>query len=288
MFETLSENEQTDYIKQHSDKIDLTLLCQEINQDAFTEYSTYLQDTSSSQHSAKSNLVGIKSFFNFCMEKDYIQPFNMKIMKVDESHKEPYSVEELALLLKKPDLSKCDFIEYRTWVMENLFYATGMRLSASLELKIKSVDLECRFLNVERTKRRKSQHLRMSSIITEILREYMEVRKGKEEDYLFSNQFGGKLDRRTASQCVENYNKARGVDKTSIHLFRHTFAKDFLRNGGKINELQAILDHSTPIMSMKYASLYDIDINENFDSTCPLDKVYGEINKKKIKTLRKK
>lgn len=278
-----------DYMKNHSDGIDLSLMCQDINQSAYTEYSSYLLETSASQQTAKTHLVGIKAFFNFAMsdENKYIPSFNMKIMKVDEVHKEPYSVAELTALLKKPNLAKCDFAEYRTWVMENLYYATGMRLGASLDLKIKNVDLDYNFLTVERTKRRKSQHLKMSAVLVDILKEYMEIRKGNLDDYLFPSQFGTRLDKRSAEQAVENYNKSRGVTKKSIHLFRHTFAKDFLQNGGKINELQAILDHSTSIMSMKYASLYDIEINNDFDSTCPLDKVYSKINQKKIKALRK-
>lgn len=282
MLDCLENVEKKDYIVKHENGMDLDLLCNEINKQAFTKYSNYLLNQDISEHSAKTCLVGVKAFLNFCMDNEYIETFKMQIMKVDEKIKEPYSPSELEKLLKKPDIKKVDFVEYRTWVMENLYYATGMRLGASINLKNKDVDLIHRILYIERTKRRKAQVLHISSTLANILKEYMEVRKGEQEDYLFPNEFGQFLKKRSIEQAVENYNRARGVTKTSIHLFRHTFAKDFLRNGGKINELQDILDHSTSVMSMKYAKLYDIDVMSNIDTTCPLDKIYSQINKRKI------
>ena len=280
--------EKEEYVNTHEKGMDLSLLCSDINKDYYSEYSAYLLETAKSEQTAKTLLVGIKAFLNFAIEEEMIPYFKMKIMKVDEVHKEPYSREEIEALLVKPDLKKCDFVEYRTWVMENLAYAVGMRLGAMLNLKVKDVDLEYRYISVERTKRRKSQNVRMSTVLTKIMTEYIQARGGLPDDYLFCTQFGTKLEKRSAEDAIADYNKARGVSKTSIHLLRHTFAKDFLLNGGKTNELQAILDHSTSVMTMKYASLYDIDLGDNFDASCPLDSVYHDINKEKIKVLKKK
>ncbi|MFZ5969026.1 MAG: tyrosine-type recombinase/integrase [Bacillota bacterium] len=75
--------------------------------------------------------------------------------------------------------------------------------------------------------------------------EYLQYREGEAEDYLFPSQYGGKATRNSIQQAIRTYNLTRGVVKTSIHLFRHTFAKNWIQNGGNIFQLQKILGHSS-------------------------------------------
>ena len=58
------------------------------------------------------------------MDKGYIKKFKIENIKTDETVKEPYTEYEMNLLLKKPDLKKCNFSEYRNWVLVNYFYST--------------------------------------------------------------------------------------------------------------------------------------------------------------------
>ena len=58
----------------------------------------------------------LKSFLSWCNEEGITQ-LNIKLYKGEETIKETYSDAELALLLKKPDLRKCSFVEYRCWVI---------------------------------------------------------------------------------------------------------------------------------------------------------------------------
>lgn len=58
------------------------------------------------------------------MDKGYIKKFKIENIKTDEAIKEPYTEYEMNLLLKKPDLKKCNFFEYRNWVLVNYFYST--------------------------------------------------------------------------------------------------------------------------------------------------------------------
>lgn len=55
---------------------------------------------------------------------------------------------------------------------------------------------------------------------------------------IFCNNYGEKGDKRTYQQQVQNYNVKRKVNKTSCHLFRHTFAKQWILAGGDIFRLQ--------------------------------------------------
>ena len=63
----------------------------------------------------------------------------------------------------------------------------------------------------------------------------------------------------------------RSVQKTSIHLFRHTFARKYLIDcGGDAFTLQKLLGHSTLAITKHYCAIYDADLTKNYDNFSPL------------------
>ena len=90
-------------------------------------------------------------------------------------------------------------------------------------------------------------------------------------DYLFCNQYGEMLSENALRLAIAHYNRSRGVGKTSIHLFRHTFARKYLVDcGGDAFMLQKLLGHSTLAMTKHYCAIYDADISKNYDRFSPL------------------
>ena len=59
--------------------------------------------------------------------------------------------------------------------------------------------------------------------------------------------------------------------RTSIHAFRHTFAKNWILNGGDIISLQNILGHSSMEMVKEYVAMFGNDLKVGFNSHNPLD-----------------
>jgi integrase/recombinase XerD len=118
-----------------------------------------------------------------------------------------------------------------------------------------------------------------------ILREYMPIRGGKPEDYLFCDQYGGMLSMNCLRLAVARHNNSRGVEKTSTHLYRHTFARKYLVDcGGDAFMLQRLLGHSTLKMTKHYCAIFDADIAKNFDRFSPLAQMNQP--KEKIKKHR--
>lgn len=72
---------------------------------------------------------------------------------------------------------------------------------------------------------------------------------------------------------MRHYNIARNVSKTSLHLFRHTFAKNYILAGGGLVQLQMILGHSTLDMTRRYINLYGSDVHRDFDKLNPLNNI---------------
>lgn len=159
--------------------------------------------------------------------------------------------DELTTLLKKPD-DNCSEVEYQTWVYINLICATGLRLSSALNLKVKDLVAKDRELYVQHTKNKQGQLLYLNDEMIKILNKYFQQFDLFSEDYMFCTASKTRLARRTIQDNVATYNRKRGVEKTSIHLMRHTFAKNYYQKTKDIYSLRMILGHSSVGITENY------------------------------------
>ena len=209
------------------------------------------------------------SFLNWCNEMG-LCALSLKNIKQEETVKETYTDEELALLLKRPDLSS-SFSHFRSWVIVSFLVDTGCRASTVRNIRNSDVSLDSAQIIFRHTKNGKLQTIPISSRMIVILREYMSIRGGDGSDYLFPNVYGNMLTENALRLAIAAYNKSCGVQKTSIHLFRHTFARKYLLDcGGNAFTLQKLLGHSTLKMTKHYCAIYDADIARDYDHYSPL------------------
>lgn len=257
-----------------------TELASSINQNIYFDYIDYLKKDNLREESINSYLRGMRAIFYFGMENGFIKQTKLKLIKVDKTVKETYTNQELVLLLKKPDLKKSSFSEYRNWVIINYLLATGTRLRNLLELKISDIDFANGIITLRHTKSRKTQQIPISEALEPILKEYLTYRKGNEDDVVFCNSFGEMLERHNLAKYMKQYHNARGVKRSSIHLYRHTFAKNFILNGGDVVSLKLILGHSSLEVVQQYVNLLCGDIQPTFSSHNPLDNLMKQGSKK--------
>ena len=150
---------------------------------------------------------------------------------MQNKQKRPYTDGELEKLLEKPDMNKCIFSEYRNWVIVNFLLGTGVRLNTLSQLKVEDISLENAIVDLRHTKNRKQRIIPLSKSLVNILFEYLDIHQVDKEDYLFCTIHGKKLQASSIKSAIYRYNKRRGVETTSIHKFRHTFAKKWILNG---------------------------------------------------------
>ncbi|ELC8424648.1 tyrosine-type recombinase/integrase [Clostridium perfringens] len=208
----------------------------------------------------------LKTLMYFFMRMEYIPTFRIKLPKVDKKAIEPYTDYELKKLLKRPNTKHCRFGEYRNWVLINFVLSTGVRLNSFINIKIKDIDFDNEVVIVNVTKNRKPLILPLNNIIIKILKTYLKFRQAEsDEDYLFCNEYGNQLTRGAITISLSNYNKKRGVVKTGIHRFRHTFAKKWILNGGSVVTLQKILGHSNLQITENYINLLVEDLKNDMN-----------------------
>jgi len=248
------------------------LKANEINQQVINSY-TLEMSARLKPVSVNTELRTIRAVVNYFSENEYSDKLKIPMLKEEKTIKDTYSDEELKKLLKKPNLKQCTFAEYRTWVMTNCLIGIGVRLNTLINIRVKDVDLDNASIILGKTKNKKQQIVPLPNILVKIITEYLKYRKANDEEFLFVTETGGKLSRSTVENIFRRYNNNRGVSKTSIHLFRHTFSKKWILNGGDIFRLQKILGHSSVEMVKRYVNMFSNDLKVDFDKYNPLEQL---------------
>ena len=206
-----------------------------------------------------------KTLMYFFMRREYIPYFKIIIPKADKQPIETYTDRELQILLKKPNLRHCGFTEYKVWVMTNFLLSTGIRQHSLVNIKIKDIDFGADVVHINVTKNRKPLIIPLNADIKKILQEYLKYRKGEANDYLFCNVYGKQLVRSTVYHSFYDYNKNRGVQRTGMHRYRHTFAKKWVMMGGNVVTLQKVLGHSSLEITQNYLNLLVSDLKKDIE-----------------------
>lgn len=252
-----------------------------VTSEVIDDYILWLREnTNANDITINSYLRSLRAFLYYCMDCNYIPTFKIALIKSEKKIKETYTDEELIRLLQKPDLNNCTFSFYKTWVFENYLIGTGNRISTALNLHIGDINFQSGIIILRKTKNRKQQIIPLSNTLSEILQEYLLIRGGESEDYLFCNDYGQKASKRTYQQLVQHYNIKHNVNKTSCHVFRHTFAKNWILQGGDIFRLQKVLGHSDLTVTKEYVNMFAQDLQMDFEKFNPLDNI---VSKKQIR-----
>lgn len=250
----------------------LSNLIESLNRHILNQYVIYLKKLNLSDATISTYIRGLRTILYYFMDEEFLPRFKIPLPKSEEKIKESYTKEELNAILKKPNLKKCTFAQYRNWVLVNYLLGTGQRLNTVINIKIQDIDLENALIKLIKTKGRRETVLPLSSVLVNILREYLRFRKGNREDYLFPTITGTKMSKDGITSAIKDHNLRSGVKRHSIHLFRHTFAKYYLLNGGDVFRLQKLMCHKDLETTRLYLSdLGTDDLGADYHNLNPLD-----------------
>lgn len=238
-----------------------------LTQDTMNEYILYLREKYPNATTVNTNLRAIKTFVRW-LELD----ITIKVKKDKLEVKNLYTNEEIQILIARPK-KNCTWAEFRDWAIICTLIGTGMRLGSLINIKVEDVDFNNEFITLTHTKNRKGQMMPISISLKRILLEYLSTWNNKPSDYFFPNQYGDQfVSVQSITKIVSRYNKRRGVNKTSSHLFRHTFAHNYIMQSGDIFRLSKLLGHSDIGITRIYSNIDNNDLKIDFNEMNLLDK----------------
>ena len=232
------------------------------------DYLEHLNLKKEKTSSIRRKISSLKSFYKFLYKNNYINKKDYPLTKIAY----PKMEKKLPKFIYYNDLleiineSSKDKDGVRDRLIIEMLYATGVRVSELINIKINDIDFNNRRIIVL-GKGNKERIVYYGEYAEEVLKEYMKTHERKNHNYLFVNSKGGKLTDRGVRYIIDNIMSKLSV-KTHVtpHVLRHTFATDMLNNGCDIKVVQELLGHS----SLKATEIYTHVTNEH------LKKVYYE------------
>jgi integrase/recombinase XerD len=193
-------------------------------------------------------LVTVRSFYKFLVLDGFLKrdpTANLDSPRSWQSLPRFLISEEVDRLLASPDLESD--IGIRDKAMLEVLYATGLRVSEMVSLKLVDVNLDLGLLTTL-GKGSKERSVPLGKSAVNWTQRYLGVRpallKGKNSPFLFINQRGKPLTRKTFWNLIVAYGEKARIGHITPHLLRHSFATHLLENGADLRSVQMMLGHS--------------------------------------------
>jgi integrase/recombinase XerD len=151
--------------------------------------------------------------------------------------------------------------QQRIYTLSCVLLDTGLRIDEALSLARSDVDLDNMLLRV-RGKGAKQRLVPMSIEMRKLLWRWLRNEPGPTDSLVFASRGGSKLGQRNVLRYFKQFGARLHITgvRFSFHTLRHTFAVNYIRNGGDVFRLQRILGHSTLEMTRRYVNLQTSDL----------------------------
>lgn len=222
---------------------------QEITSTNLNSYILQMEKEGFSSSSVSRSIASIRAFCHYLLKSKTTSEDPSEVLKaphVDKKAPEILSLEEVVLLMEQPDTQTPKGM--RDKAMLELLYATGMRVSELISLKMSEVNMPmsyvlCRDNGKERVIPFGKE---ASNALKQYLAESREILlKGNASEYLFTNCSGKPMSRQGFWKLIKCYAAKAGITKDiTPHTLRHSFGAHLVQNGADLRAVQEMMGHS--------------------------------------------
>jgi site-specific recombinase XerD len=214
-----------------------------------------------STYTVKAYAETVKVFLSWCEDEELIDSkVRAKIPnpKVENKVIRILSREQFDRLMAASDLEPTRMIQLRDKALLCMLLATGIRASELCGLRMCDLDLEGDFLRVRGKGNKQREVGPMGQTCVRHLRRYLRGTHHEPLDPIFRSHRAGKaLTTDGVDQLIKRLRNLAGEEffvgiRVSAHTFRHTFAVNFLKQGGNIKQLQLLLGHTSLAVTQRY------------------------------------
>ncbi len=245
------------------------LRASEVSTDTVNHYLKFLNSIGKSAATIARVTASLRCYFGYLLKSGIIKENPLTQVKLAPTQKklpEILTNKEILLLLSQPDCS--NYKGCRDKAMLELLYATGIKVSELIDLKITDINLQIGILHLHT-----GQSERIVPIYPEAVKAIQNyifgvrdvILSDHTDEMLFTNMNGQPLTRQGFWKIVKQYAQSANINKDiTPHTLRHSFAAHLLENGAGLNDIKEMLGHSdisttqvyAQIMKNKYAKSY--------------------------------
>lgn len=245
-----------------------------ITNDDLKEYLKALKLEGLNEKSISRNISCLKSFYKFLVIEKYTKNNPSEFLFIPKIKKSLPNILTEEEVLKLLDIELTDNFSYRNKAMLELMYATGLRVSELVNLKLQDVDLS---QDIVRTfgKGNKERIIPIGDYAKEYLEKYIYKYRGtmlkkNNCEYLFLNNHGNKMTRQGFFKIVKKIAKEKGIEhELSPHTLRHSFASHLLKYGADLRTIQELLGHSDISTTQIYTHITNEELKKNYEDFHP-------------------
>ena len=246
----------------------------EVNNTNLNSYILMIEKQGMSTATVSRNIASIKAFFLYLLKQGVVSEDPSETLKPPKIEKKApviLSIEEINLLLEQPNGSAPK--EIRDKAMLELLYATGIRVSELIGLRVKDVNLSMNFLQCRDGN--KERVIPFTNETKTALENYLynarDIMCKGEQECLFTNCQGAPMTRQGFWKIIKYYSAKAGIKKDiTPHTIRHSFAMHLVNNGADLKAVQEMLGHSDISTTQIYVKTnMNTKIKEVYDKAHP-------------------
>ena len=246
----------------------------DITKDDLHEYIKELEKQNFKAATISRNIASIKAFYHYLLEESIVEEDvseDLKAPKIEKKIPEIMTTEEVIRLLNQPkgDSPK----EIRDKAMLELLYATGIRVSELITLKISDVNLQMGYIVCKDSN--KERIIPFGREAKSALAKYMDKTRAamvgnSSGEVLFCNCSGQTMSRQGFWKLIKYYAKKADIQADiTPHTLRHSFAAHLVENGADLRSVQEMLGHSDISTTQIYANMNHNHIREVYAKAHP-------------------
>lgn len=246
----------------------------DITEEVLDSYIVYLEENQFAAATISRNIASIKAFFHYLAKEAVIEKdisVGLKAPKIEKKMPEILTPEEVIWLLEQPkgDTPK----EIRDKAMLELLYATGIRVTELITLKVSDVNLQMGFIVCRDGS--KERVIPFGAAAKKAMTNYLDKARNVmlfdlQSDILFVNCSGQPMSRQGFWKLIKYYAKKAGImADITPHTLRHSFAAHLVENGADLRSVQEMLGHSDISTTQVYATLTHNRIREVYSKAHP-------------------
>ncbi|MFL2019927.1 tyrosine recombinase XerC [Weissella hellenica] len=220
----------------------------------------------------------LRSFYRFLINNELVNdnPFVGITLQKFGKHLPRYFYQKELNSMFDVVLADHSILGIRNWLLLEMLYGTGARVSEIVNMTRQSVDQRARVVTIT-GKGNKMRIVPFGQYALDALEQYLTAsrpllvqKQQLPNEYLFLNQRGNQLTTAGVEYILKQIGKQAGLTQdVTAHMFRHTFATDLLNNQADLRTVQQLLGHSSLSTTQIYTHVTTDALQQNYRNFFP-------------------